>query len=66
MDRIVKDRNGRPQGIIRQMAGGREELLSSSGHPIAYYDPKTDATYEPGGSKVGSGNRLAGLVEEDE
>ena len=41
---IIKDRNGKPQGVIRQMAGGREELLSNSGRPIAYYDPRTDKT----------------------
>lgn len=62
MDRIIKDRNGRPEGIIRQMGGGQEELLSNSGHPIAYYDPKTDTTYEPGGSKIGTGNRLVGMA----
>ena len=44
------------------MAGGREELLTNSGHPIAYYDPQTDATYKPGGFKIGSGNRLVGMV----
>jgi hypothetical protein len=65
MDQIIKDRNGRPQGIIRKMAGGREELLSNSGHPIAYYDSTTDATYKPGGSKIGSGNQLAGMVGDD-
>jgi len=65
MDRIIKDRNGRPQGIIRQMAGGREELLSNSGHPIAYYDSRTDATYKAGGSKIGSGNRLAGMAGQE-
>jgi hypothetical protein len=62
MDRIIKDRTGRPEGIIRQMAGGREELLTNSGHPVAYYDPQTDATYKPGGYKIGSGNRLVGMV----
>lgn len=65
MDRIIKDHNGRPQGIIRQMAGGREQLVSNSGHPIAYYDARTDATYTPGGSKIGSGNRLAGMAGQD-
>jgi hypothetical protein len=65
MDQIIKDRNGKPEGIIRQMAGGREELLSNSGHPIAYYDPQTDATYMPGGGKIGSGNRLIGMAGQD-
>lgn len=65
MDQIIKDRNGRPEGIIRQLAGGREELVSNSGHPIAYYDPRTDATYKPSGSKIGSGNRLAGMAGRD-
>jgi len=65
MDQIIKDRNGRPQGVIRQMSGGREQLVSNSGHPIAYYDSKTDATYKSGGSKIGSGNRLAGMAGDD-
>jgi hypothetical protein len=64
MDQIVKDSSGRPQGTIRQMAGGREELLSNSGNQIAYYDPRTDATYKPGGSKIGGGNRQAGMAGE--
>jgi hypothetical protein len=64
MDRIIKDRTGRPQGIVRQMADGREELLSNSGHRVAYYDPHTDATYKPGGYKIGSGNRLVGIAGE--
>lgn len=64
MDRIIKDRTGRPEGIIRQMAGGREELLTNSGHPVAYYDPQTDATYKPGGFKIGSGNRLVGMARQ--
>jgi hypothetical protein len=64
MDRIIKDRNGRPQGIIREMAGGREELFSNSGQTFAYYDPRTDATYKPGGSKIGSGNCLVGMAAE--
>lgn len=66
MDRIIKDRNGRPQGIIRQMAGGREQLLSNSGNTIAYYDPATDSTYKPGGSKIGSGNRLVGMAGQND
>jgi hypothetical protein len=65
VDQIIKDRNGKPEGIVRQMAGGREELLSNSGRQIAYYDPKTDATYKPGGSKIGSGNRLVGMAGQD-
>jgi hypothetical protein len=62
MDKVIKDGAGRPQGIIRQQAGGRELLVSNSGHPIAYYDPRTDATYKPGGAKIGTGNRLAGMA----
>jgi hypothetical protein len=65
VDQIIKDRNGKPQGIVRQIAGGREELLSNSGHPIAYYDPQTDATYKPGGYRIGSGNRLVGMAGEE-
>jgi len=66
MSVIIKDAAGRPQGIIRQQAGGREVLLTNSGNTIAYYDPKTDATYKPGGSKIGSGNRLAGMAGQNQ
>ena len=62
MDHIIKDRTGKPQGIVRQMAVGREELLSNSGQRVAYYDPHTDATYKPSGYKIGSGNRLVGIA----
>ena len=44
------------------MAGGREELLNTGGNPLAFYDPKRDATYTPGGTKVGSGNRLMSFL----
>ncbi len=65
MDRIIKDGTGKPQGIIRQLAGGREALFTNSGRQIAYYDPNTDATYKAGGSKIGSGNRLAGMAGQE-
>lgn len=62
MDQIIKDATGKPQGVIRQLAGGREELLNLSGEQIAMYDPHRDATYDRSGSKIGSGNRLLGLA----
>jgi hypothetical protein len=59
---IIKDRNGKPEGVIRKLAGDREVLTSNSGNQKAYYDPNTNATYTPGGSKIGTGNRLVGMA----
>jgi hypothetical protein len=44
------------------MAGDREELTSNTGRPLAYYAPTSDATYKPGGLRIGYGNRLAGMM----
>ncbi|MGB7848538.1 MAG: hypothetical protein WBL63_23195 [Candidatus Acidiferrum sp.] len=66
MDQIIKDRNGNPQGVIRKLAGDREALYTNSGRQVAYYDPQTDATYKPGGYKIGSGNRLVGMAGQEE
>jgi hypothetical protein len=62
---ILKDGAGNPQGVIREVAGG-ERLYDRSGASIATYRPNVDFTYDNNGARFGSGNRLAGLVEEDE
>jgi hypothetical protein len=63
---ILRDKNGKPQGVIREIAGGQERLYDLVGHAIATYRPRTNYTYDNNGSRIGSGNRLAGLVEDDE
>ncbi len=63
---ILKDKNGKPQGIVRRIAGGEERLYDTAGNAIATYRPRVNFTYDNGGGRIGSGNRLAGMVEEEE
>jgi len=60
---ILKDGAGNPQGVIRKVAGGNERLYDRSGGSIATYRRNVDFTYDNNGARLGSGNRLAGLVE---
>jgi hypothetical protein len=62
---ILKDGSGKPQGIIRQIAGGQERLTDIAGNAIATYRPSVNFTYDNGGRRIGSGNRLAGMVDDD-
>ena len=59
---ILRDSNGKPQGVIREIAGGQQRLYDRAGNAIASYRPRTDYTYDNHGSRIGSGNRLPGLV----
>jgi hypothetical protein len=63
---ILKDKSGHPQGVIREVAGGMERLFDLSGKAIATYRPDTDWTYDRNGVRIGTGNRLAGMVDDDE
>jgi hypothetical protein len=59
---ILRDKYGKPQGTIREIAGGQERLYDRAGHAIATYHPNTDYTYDNNGARTGSGNRLPGLA----
>ncbi len=63
---ILRDKNGKPEGVIREIAGGQQRLYDIGGNAIATYRPGTDYTYDNNGCRIGSGNRLPGLVEEHE
>jgi hypothetical protein len=63
---ILKDGAGNPQGVIRELPGGDERLYDRSGCSIATYRRNVDFTYDNNGVRFGSGNRLAGLIEDDE
>lgn len=63
---ILKDGAGNPQGVIRETAGGNERLCDRSGASIATWRRNVDFTYDNGGSRLGSGNRLAGLVDDQD
>ena len=63
---ILKDGAGNPQGVIREIAGGQERLYDRGGNAIATYRRKVNFTYDNNGVRFGSGNRLAGLVEDEE
>ena len=63
---ILKDKYGKPQGITQTVAGGMERLLDLGGKVIAKYRPDTDWTYDSHGERIGTGNRLAGMTEDEE
>ena len=63
---ILRDRNGKLQGVIREIAGKRERLYTPAGKAVADYDDVTGATYDTDRRRIGTGNRLAGMVGEDE
>ena len=60
---ILRDKSGNPQGVIREVAGGMERLLDLGDKVVATYPPGTDWTYDINGARIGTGNRLAGMVE---
>jgi hypothetical protein len=63
---ILKDKYGKPQGVTREVAGGMERLLDLGGKVVATYRPDTDWTYDNNGVRIGTGNRLAGMVGDEE
>jgi hypothetical protein len=63
---ILKDKYGRPQGLIREIAGGQERLFDIGGQAIATYRPSTNFTYNNNGTRIGSRNRLPGLAGKEE
>jgi hypothetical protein len=62
---LIRDKDGRLTGVIREIAGGRERLYTPQGEAIADYSPETDLTYDTQRRRMGSGNRLAGLVDDE-
>lgn len=61
---ILRDKNGKQQGTIRDIAGGQERLYDRAGSAIATYRPNTNYTHDNDGVRIGSGNRLPGLVKD--
>lgn len=62
---ILRDKTGRQQGVIRKLAGDRRRLYQPDGKAVADYDAHTDATYTTDRSRIGTGNRLPGMVKRD-
>ena len=63
---LIRDKHGRLTGVIREIAGGRERLYKPTGEAVADYSPATDLTYDTQRRRIGSGDRLPGLVEDRE
>ena len=62
---LIRDKRGRLTGVIRE-AAGRERLSTPQGEAIADYFPETGLTYDTNRRRIGSGNRLAGLVDDQD
>lgn len=63
---ILRDKNGKLQGVIRKIAGRQERLYDGAGNAIATYRRNVNFTYGNDGVRIGSGNRLAGMIGEEE
>jgi hypothetical protein len=59
---ILRDKNSKPQGVIREIAGGQKRLYDRTGRAVATYHPNTNYTYDNNGVRMASGNRLPGLA----
>ncbi len=57
--------NGKLQGVIRETAGREQRLYDSADDAVATYR-RDGYTYNRSGIRIGSGNRLAGMIGEDE
>jgi len=62
---ILRDKNGKLQGVIREIAGKEQRLYDGTGNAVATYRPN-GYTYNNAGVRIGSRNRLAGMIGEDE
>jgi hypothetical protein len=62
---LIRNKHGKLTGIIREIAGERERLYTPTGKAVADYDRVTRATYDTDRHRIGSGNRLAGMVNQD-
>ena len=60
---ILRDKNGKPQGVIREVAGGIERLLDPSGKVVPTFRHDTDWTYDKNGvrSRPGASGKLPAL-----
>ena len=63
---ILKDGAGNPQGVIRDLPGDQQRLYDCGGTSIATYRARTNFCYDNNGQRFGSGNRLAGLVDDQD
>jgi hypothetical protein len=62
---LIRDKHGRLTGVVRKIAGGAR-LYTPQGEAVADYSPATELTYDTQRRRIGSGNRLAGLVDDEE
>ena len=58
---ILKDKYGRSQELIREIAGGQERLFDIGGQAIATYRPSTTLPTTITVPRIGSRNSMPGL-----
>jgi len=64
--KLIRDKHGRLTGVIREIAGGKDRLYKQTGEAVADYPPATGLTYDGQRRRIGSDNRLAGLVDDED
>ena len=58
---ILRDKYGRSQELIREIAGGQERLFDIGGQAIATYRPSTNFPCDNTVPRIGSRNSMPGL-----
>ena len=58
----VRDSSGALRGYTVVQAGGRIDALNTNRILVAFYDPRTNATYAANGRKLADGNTLLRLL----
>lgn len=61
-DQILKDKNNKIIGKIKQLSNGQLEIYDYHNKRLGKYDPKTNQTRNSNNSLVGKGNLLTLLL----
>jgi hypothetical protein len=62
-DQILKDKNNKVLGKIKQLSNGQLEIYDYHNKRLGKYDPKTDQTRNANNTLIGKGNLLSMLLK---
>jgi hypothetical protein len=62
-DQILKDKNNKILGKIKQLSNGQLEIYDYHNKRLGKYDPKTDQTRNANNKLIGKGNLLSMLLK---
>jgi hypothetical protein len=62
MGDILKDKNGRRIGEIKDQGSNWQVAVNANGNKLGEYNCRTNETCDKYGRRIGTGNLLAGLI----